>query len=604
MTIIKTLQNAAIAGLANLYGHDFTEKDFQVSQTKPEFEGDYTIVLFSIIKKLKKPPDIIGKELGDYITKNYYFVFSEYNVIKGFLNISVTDKYLSGFLQKKYNDKCFGKKEINGKKIMVEYSSPNTNKPLHLGHLRNNFIGWSIAEISKANGYDVIKSCIVNDRGIHICKSMLAWQKFANGATPETTQTKGDHFVGDYYVKFNTEYKKQVEELITSGKTREDAEKQAPILKATQQMLVDWENNDPEVKSLWKKMNTWVYEGFEKTYKRIGSDFDKIYYESETYLLGKDFVQEGVEKGILYKKDDGSIWIDLTENGMDEKLLLRSDGTSVYITSDIGLAKQKYEEYKPEKSIYVIGDEQIYHMKVLQFICKNLGMPFSDGIYHLSYGMVELPSGKMKSREGTVVDADDLINEMVATAKNHTEQLGKVKDFSEEELNVLYETLGIGAMKFYLLRVDPKKRMIFNPEESIDFHGYTGPFVQYTFARIQSILRKVGNGDRAMVNAQSEIRNHKSEIEQQLLPAERSLILFLEQYSTAIEQAGNEMDPSIIANYVFQLSQKFNSFYADHSVANAETEEKKQLRLCLSVMCANIIKSSMKLLGIEVPDKM
>ncbi|MBA2561999.1 MAG: arginine--tRNA ligase, partial [Chitinophagaceae bacterium] len=426
MTLLETLQEAVIESLSSLYKQDFTVKDFQVGQTKPEFDGDYTVVLFSLIKKLKKSSEITGNELGEHIIKNYPSVFNKYNIIKGFLNITVTDKYLFDLLQKKYNDKCFGKKEMNGKKIMVEYSSPNTNKPLHLGHLRNNFIGWSIAEISKANGYEVIKSCIVNDRGIHICKSMLAWQLFANGATPETTQTKGDHFVGDYYVKFNDEYKKQVEELTASGKTKEEAEKQAPLMKATQQMLLDWENNDPEVKSLWKKMNTWVYDGFEKTYQRIGSDFDKMYYESETYLQGKDFVQEGLEKGILYKKADGSVWIDLTENGVDEKLLLRSDGTSVYITSDIGLAKQKYEQYKPEKSIYVIGDEQIYHMKVLRLICKKLGMPFADGIYHLSYGMVELPSGKMKSREGTVVDADDLIDEMTATAKSHTEKLGKV----------------------------------------------------------------------------------------------------------------------------------------------------------------------------------
>ena len=604
MTIIETLKTAVSECLSTLYAQSSTEKDFQVSQTKPEFEGDYTVVLFSLVKKLKKSPEITGSELGEYIIKNYFSVFNKYNIIKGFLNVTVNDKCLFDLLQEKFNDKCFGKKEMNGKKIMVEYSSPNTNKPLHLGHLRNNFIGWSIAEIAKANGYGVIKSCIVNDRGIHICKSMLAWQLFANGATPETTQIKGDHFVGDYYVKFNNEYKKQVEELTASGKTKEEAEKRAPLMKATQQMLLDWENNDPEVKSLWKKMNTWVYEGFEKTYQRIGSDFDKIYYESETYLLGKDFVQEGLEKGILNKKDDGSVWIDLTENGMDEKLLLRSDGTSVYITSDIGLAKQKYEQYKPEKSIYVIGDEQIYHMNVLKLVCTKLGMPFADGIYHLSYGMVELPSGKMKSREGTVVDADDLIDEMIATAKSHTEKLGKVKEFSEDELNELYETLGIGAMKFYLLRVDPKKRIIFNPEESIDFHGFTGPFVQYTFARIQSILRKVGNGQWAMGNGELEIGNRKLEIKEQLLPQEKSLILSLEQYSTAVEQASDELDPSVIANYVFHLAQKFNSFYAEHSVANAETDEKKQLRLRLSFMCATIIKSGMKLLGIAVPDKM
>ncbi|MEO6454279.1 MAG: arginine--tRNA ligase [Ginsengibacter sp.] len=603
MTIIEILKNAVLESLA-IYGQSFTPKDFQVSETNPEFEGDYTVILFSLIKNLKKSPDVLGSELGKHIIENNGSIFYGFNVIKGFLNISVTDEYLTAFLQKNHNHKSFGKQQPNGKKIMVEYSSPNTNKPLHLGHLRNNFIGWSIAEILKANGYEVIKTCIVNDRGIHICKSMLAWQLFANGATPQSTNMKGDHFVGDYYVKFNNEYKKQVEELIQTGRTKDEAEKEAPLMKETQQMLVDWENNDAEVKQLWKKMNAWVYEGFEITYKRIGSDFDKTYYESETYLLGKDFVYEGLDKGILYKKDDESIWIDLTENGLDEKLVLRGDGTSVYITSDIGLAKQKYEQYGPDQSIYVVGDEQNYHLKVLQVICKKLGMPFADGIYHLSYGMVELPTGKMKSREGTVVDADDLIDEMILTAKRHTEELGKVKDFHEEELQKLYETLGLGAMKFYLLRVDPKKRMVFNPEESIDFHGFTGPFVQYTFARIQSVLKKVGSLQLAVASEQQTTNNYPPSTIHQLLPLEKQLILKLEQFSAAIAQARDELNPSVIANYVFHLAKIFNSFYTEHSIVNAENELKKNLRLSIADMTANVLGSGMQLLGISMPDRM
>lgn len=593
MTIIQTLQKAAAESLQSLYNQPFTEKDFQVSQTKPEFEGNYTVVLFSLVKSLKKSPEMLGNELGEKLITDHPAVFSKYNIIKGFLNLTITDNYLYDLLKKNYNDVCFGKQEMNGKRIMVEYSSPNTNKPIHLGHLRNNFLGWSVAEILKANGYDVIKSSIINDRGIHICKSMISWQRFANGATPESTNTKGDHFVGDYYVKFNDEYKREVEKLRSEGVEREKAEKEAPIMQETQQMLLDWENHKPEVIDLWKKMNGWVYEGFDVTYKRIGSDFDKTYYESDTYLLGKDFVQEGLQKGILYKKEDGSIWIDLTDEGLDEKLLLRADGTSVYITQDLGLAKQKYEEYKPDKSIYVIGDEQNYHMKVLKLICKKLGMPFAEGIYHLSYGMVELPSGKMKSREGTVVDADEMVDEMIATAKQHTEELGKVKDFKSHELHELYETLGLGAMKFYLLRVEPKKRMVFNPEESIDFHGFTGPFVQYTYARIRSVLRKVGE--------QSTVHSQQST---ELLPLEKELILTLEQYSQTIEQAATELNPSVIANYIFHLAKMFNSFYTEHSIANAESEEKKQLRLQIASMTANIIKSSMQLLGIKVPERM
>jgi arginyl-tRNA synthetase len=591
MSIVNSIQQSVTASLSAVFNQSFTEKDFQINQTKPEFEGDYTVVMFALVKSLKLSPEVIGTQLGEYLTTTYPELFTKFNIIKGFLNLTVSDTYWTNFVDKNYANNDFGKKEKNGKKVMVEYSSPNTNKPLHLGHLRNNFLGWSIAEILDANGYDVIKTCIVNDRGIHICKSMIAWQLFANGATPTSTNTKGDHFVGEYYVKFNDEYKKQVEELIASGKTKDEAEKEAPIMKATQQMLLDWEEGKPDVIALWKEMNNWVYEGFDVTYKKIGSNFAKTYYESNTYLLGKDIVQQGLAKKVFFKKEDGSIWIDLTADGLDEKLVQRKDGTSVYMTQDIGLAELKYDEYKIDQSIYVIGNEQNYHMKVLQLICKKLGMPFADGIFHLSYGMVELTTGKMKSREGTVVDADDLVDEMIATSKHHTEELGKVKDFTDAELKDLYDTIGLGAMKFYLLRVDPKKTMVFNPEESIDFHGFTGPFVQYTHARIKSILRKTTTG-------------HQLATTGELLKLEKEVIIAVEQFSAAIEQAAIEHNPSAIAIYVFNLAKTFNSFYTVHSIANAETEEKKQLRLLIATMTANVIKSSMELLGINVPERM
>lgn len=578
--------------LSALYERPFAETDFQINQTKPEFEGDYTVVMFSLVKSLKLSPDAIGTALGDHLTKNFPQYFSSYNIIKGFLNLSISDGYWQELLEKNHADICFGKKEMTGKKVMVEYASPNTNKPLHLGHLRNIFLGWSVSEILKACGYEVIKTCIVNDRGIHICKSMLAWEMFGDGATPESTNTKGDHFVGEYYVKFNESYKREVEELVAAGVPREEAEKETWTIKRTQQMLLDWEAGKPEVLELWKKMNGWVYEGFDITYKNIGVGFDKIYYESDTYLLGKDIVKQGMDKKVFYQKDDSSIWIDLTADGLDEKIVQRSDGTSVYITQDIGLALQKYEQYKMEQSIYVIGNEQNYHMKVLKLICQKLGMPNADNIYHLSYGMVELTSGKMKSREGTVVDADDIVEEMISTSRHHTEELGKVKDFNETELSALYETIGLGAMKFYLLRVDPKKTMVFNPAESIDFHGFTGPFVQYTYARIQSILRKEENTISGKISSDL------------LLPAEKEVLVVAEQYPSIIEQAAQEHNPSVVANYVFNLAKTFNSFYAEHSIANAETGDKKQLRLKLSLLTANIIKSGMNLLGISVPERM
>ncbi len=591
MSIVASLQKSTIESLETLFGQSFTEKDFQVNQTKPEFEGDYTVVMFSLVKALRLSPDTIGNQLGEHLVKNYPHLFSAYNIIKGFLNLTVSNEYWLQLLNKNYNDICFGKQPMNNKKVMVEYSSPNTNKPLHLGHLRNNFLGWSVAEILKANGNTIFKSCIVNDRGIHICKSMIAWQLFADGATPQTTHTKGDHFVGDYYVKFNDEYKKQVAALVAGGMNEADAEKEAPIMKATQQMLLDWEAGKPDVIALWKKMNGWVYEGFDITYKRIGSDFDKMYYESNTYLLGKDIVQTGLDKKVFFKKPDGSVWIDLTADGLDEKLVLRKDGTSVYITQDIGLAQQKYDEYKIDKSIHVIGNEQDYHMKVLQLICKKMGVPYADDIHHLSYGMVELPTGKMKSREGTVVDADDIVTEMENEARHKTEELGKVKDFSETELSELYHTIGLGALKFFLMRVDPKKKMVFNPEESIDFHGFTGPFIQYNYARIRSVLRK--NEFLKDVSA-----------DEHFLPLEKELVVSLEKYGSVIAQAADELNPSAIAIYIYHLAKTFSSFFAEHSIANAETAEKKQLRLQLANMTANVIKSGMQLLGITVPERM
>jgi arginyl-tRNA synthetase len=588
----KIIREKAIEAIESLHGIRFTERDFQVSPTKPEFEGDYTIVLFSLIKQLKSSPASLGNALGNKMMADDPDFFDSFNIIKGFLNFTIKPAFLLDMLNKHYQDPCFGKAPLNGKKIMVEYSSPNTNKPLHLGHLRNNFLGRSIAEILKANGYDVFKTCIVNDRGIHICKSMIAWNRYGNQATPALTHTKGDHFVGDYYVKFNDAYKLEIEQLTAQGMDKAIAEKEAPIMKEAQQMLLDWENGKPEVIELWKKMNQWVYAGFDVTYQRIGSDFAKTYYESETYLLGKDTVELGLTKGVFYRKPDGSVWIDLTAEGLDEKLVLRKDGTSVYITQDIGLAQKKYDEFGMDQSIYVIGDEQNYHMKVLQLICKKLGLPYADGIHHLSYGMVELPTGKMKSREGTVVDADDLIDEMVSISREHTQNLGKVKDFGEQELVELYDTIGLGALKYFLLRVDPKKKMIFNPEESIDFHGFTGPFVQYTHARIKSVLRK-SSVDAAVKSFPSP-----------LLKAEKDLLLLTEHYAVVLKQAADDFDPSVIATYLFQLAQSFNSFYAALSIGNAESEEKKQLRLKISSLVATIIGSGMDLLGIKVPEKM
>ena len=592
MNISQKIKAVSAKAIETIFNVSISEDDVLVNQTKPEFEGDYTVVLFALVKQLKQSPEQLGKKLGEHVIENHKEVFTSFNVIKGFLNLTISDDYLVHFLFQNYSNTSLGKFSSTHRKVVVEYSSPNTNKPLHLGHLRNNFLGWSVAEILKATGHDVMKTCVVNDRGIHICKNMIAWQLFSNGKTPETTATKGDHFVGNYYVKFNDEYKKEIDELVSQKQSKEEAERNAPIMQKTQQMLLDWEQGKSDVMELWKKMNQWVYKGFDETYKKIGTDFDKIYYESETYLLGKKFVEQGLEQGVFYRKEDGSVWIDLTNEGLDEKLVLRKDGTSVYITQDLGLADEKYKDFFYNQSIYIIADEQNYHMKVLKLILKKLNKPYADGIFHLSYGMVDLPTGRMKSREGTVVDADDLIDEMVSISAKHTQELGKVKDFTEEELKELHDTLGMGALKYYLLRVDPKKRMVFNPEESIDFHGFTGPFIQYTHARIKSILRK-----------ESQISNFKFQISN-LLKLEKELLLLLEQYPAIVKQAADEYNPSVIAIYAFTVAKTYNGFYTEHSVLNAESEEKKQLRLQLCQLTATVIKNAMGLLGINVPERM
>lgn len=633
MQIAQYIKELAAKALAALYDIQADASQVTLNETKPEFEGDYTIVLFQYVKQARKSPEAMGQEVGAWMLANSEGNLTAFNVIKGFLNLSVAEAYWIQFLENHYQSD-YGRHASNGKKVMVEYSSPNTNKPLHLGHLRNNFLGWSIAELYQWNGYDVRKTCIVNDRGVHICKSMLAWQKFGNGATPESTGMKGDHLVGDFYVQFENALRKEaapLQEQLLAGETiatldeataakatllhqklqdanlpadkkaeitdelKDIARNATTLMQEVRQMLLKWEQGDAATVNIWRMMNGWVYAGFDTTYKRIGSDFQTIYYESETYLLGKQYVDEGLEKGVFYKKEDGSVWIDLTAEGLDEKLVLRKDGTSVYITQDIGLAKRKYEDYPMEQSIYVIGDEQNYHMHVLQLICKKLGMPFADGIHHLSYGMVDLPTGRMKSREGTVVDADDLCDEMEKVAAAKTEELGKVEGFTQAELQQLYHTLGLGALKFFLLRVDPKKRMVFNPEESIDFHGFTGPFVQYTFARIQSILRKTN-----WVQPTAATKFAASSLQ----PLEKQLIVLLEQFPQTLKAACDEMNPSLVANYAFNLASLYNSFYAKHSIVNAESDEARQLRLHICALTAHVIQNSMQVLGIAVPARM
>lgn len=569
-----------------------------INQTKPEFKGDYTIVLFPFVKLLRQKPDVLGNAIGNYLLERTP-LFSGFDIVSGFLNMTVKDSFWVSFLLNQFNNTHYGERPKQDKRVMVEYSSPNTNKPLHFGHMRNIFLGFAVSNVLHANGYQVIKGNLINDRGIHICKSMIAWQRYANGATPESANVKGDHLVGDYYVRFNDAYKAEVAALVAAGKDEATAEKEAPIMKDAQEMLRKWEAGDAEVRELWQRMNGWVYEGFDESYKKLGVCFDKMYYESDTYLLGKAIVQEGLQKGVLYKKDDGSVWVDLTDVGLDQKLLLRGDGTSVYITQDLGTAKLKYDDFKLDQSVYVIADEQNYHIQVLKHILKKLGEPCADSIYHLSYGMVELPSGRMKSREGTVVDADDMMNEMIALSKKQTEEAGKAEGFSAEELEKLYETIGMGALKFYLLRVDPKKKMIFNPQESIDLHGFTATFIQYAHARICSILRK-----ESMPLLPDSTKFQSFVLTQDISPAEKKLALMLELYPSILENAAIEFNPSLLCNYCFQLAQEFNSFYDVHSISKAENEEKKQLRLMLIIMTAQILRSSMQLLGIRLPEKM
>ncbi len=571
---------------------DLAPEQISLEQTKKEFTGHATLVVFPYVRQTKKSPEQTAELLGAYLKANYPEI-ADYNVIKGFLNIVLADSFWLQVFEEQISAANFGVLPANGQRVMIEYSSPNTNKPLHLGHVRNNLLGYAVAEILKANGFEVIKANLVNDRGIHICKSMLAWQKFGNGETPESSGLKGDHLVGKYYVIFDKEYKKEIEALKAEGKTEEEAKKEAPLIKEAQAMLLKWEADDKEVKDLWKRMNEWVYAGFDESYKKLGVDFDKYYYESDTYLLGKDIVEDGLSKGVFFKKEDGSVWIDLTEDGLDEKLVRRADGTSVYITQDLGTAQLKYDEYKVDQSIYVVGNEQDYHFKVLFLILKKLGKSWADGLYHLSYGMVDLPSGKMKSREGTVVDADDLIQEMQDTAKEKTEALGKVDHFEEEEKERLYYMIGMGALKYFLLKVEPKKRLLFDPNESIDFQGNTGPFIQYTHARIRSVLNKVGfDKSGAIVKPES------------LKETELELIQILNRYPVVLAAAGRDYNPGSIANYAYELAKAYNKFYQTESILKVEDEDLKLFRLSLSYHTALRIKKAMALLGIEVPERM
>ena len=581
-----------LKAINDLYNTEISEEAIALQETRKEFEGQITIVTFPLTRISKKTPEQTGNDIGEYL-KNSLPEVTGFNVIKGFLNISISDQFWLELFTTSILQPSYGQFPKNGQKVMVEYSSPNTNKPLHLGHVRNNLLGYSVSQILDANGYDVIKANLVNDRGIHICKSMLAWQLFGNDESPETNNLKGDHLVGKYYVLFDKEYKKQIEELKATGQTEEEAKKNAPLIRKAQEMLLLWEAGDTAVISLWKMMNGWVYAGFSETYKKLGVDFDKFYYESDTYLLGKDIIAEGLEKGVFFSKPDGSVWIDLTADGLDEKLVLRADGTSVYITQDLGTAQLKYDDYKMDQSIYVVGNEQDYHFKVLFLILEKLGKTWAKGLYHLSYGMVDLPSGKMKSREGTVVDADDLVSEMIATARTRTEELGKVEGFSDEEKLSLYEMIGLGALKYFLLKVEPKKRLLFDPNESIDFQGNTGPFIQYTHARICSVLAKGFYAD-------GNISNYTPA----LTPIERDLIVLQSKYPDIIEASAKDHSPALIANYVFELAKLYNKFYHEEPILKAEDQQIKEFRLALSKGTANILKKGMKLLGIEVPDKM
>ena len=597
MTLEETLKQQVTAAVKALYGIDADDKQIQLQKTRAEFEGNITLVVFPFVKLARKAPAQVAEEIGKAMTDSAIVcepVIEKYNAVQGFLNMSIAPSFWIEQLEAIAADANYGQQSDRNKLMMVEYSSPNTNKPLHLGHVRNNLLGSSIARIQEANGWKVVKTNIVNDRGIHICKSMLAWLKFGNGETPESSGKKGDHLIGDYYVRFDKEYRKQVAELMASGKSEDDAKREAPLMKEAQAMLLKWEQGDKEVRELWAKMNSWVYAGFDETYKMMGVSFDKIYYESNTYLEGKKEVERGLQEGLFYRREDGSVWANLTNDGLDEKLLLRSDGTSVYMTQDIGTAKLRYQDYPIDKMVYVVGNEQEYHFKVLSLLLDKLGFPFGKELVHFSYGMVELPNGKMKSREGTVVDADDLMEQMIQDAKEISkDKVNTLPDITEAEANEIARKVGLGALKYFILKVDPRKNMLFNPEESIDFNGNTGPFIQYTYARIQSVLRKAETGSRL-----SAISN------QQLNDKEVALVQRLTDYPSAVKQAGEEFSPAVLCNYAYALAQEFNSFYHDYSILNESDEQKKNLRLLLSAEVAKVLKHAMGLLGIEIPERM
>ena len=595
MNIEQKIQSAVIAGLKALYQFEADEKNVQVLKTKKEFEGHYTIVVFPFLRASKKSPETTAQELGEYLKNNEKAV-AEFNVIKGFLNLTIASDCWTEMLNDINADKDFGIKHASedAPTVMIEYSSPNTNKPLHLGHVRNNLLGNALANVMAANGNKVIKTNIVNDRGIHICKSMLAWQKYGNGETPASSGKKGDHLIGDYYVAFDKHYKAEVAELMEKGMSKEEAEAASPLMKEAREMLVKWEAGDPEVRSLWKMMNEWVYEGFDETYTLMGVSFDKIYYESDTYLVGKEKVLEGLEKGLFFKKEDGSVWADLTNEGLDQKLLLRADGTSVYMTQDIGTAKLRFDDYPINKMIYVVGNEQNYHFQVLAILLDRLGFEWGKDLVHFSYGMVELPEGKMKSREGTVVDADDLMEKMIATAKEASSD--RLAECTEEEAADIARIVGLGALKYFILKVDATKNMTFNPKESIDFNGNTGPFIQYTYARIRSILRKAAEAGITVPE--------KLDTGLELSLKEEGLIQMLSEFPSVIAQAGSDYNPSVIANYVYELVKEYNQFYHDFSILREENEELKKFRLMLSQNVGKVISTGMGLLGIEVPERM
>ena len=605
MTIEQQIITTAQQAVKTLYGQEVPEKMVQLQKTKREFEGNLTLVVFPFLKISRKKPEDTAQDLGEYIKQNCDAI-ADFNVVKGFLNLVIDSKAWIGLLNEMNSNPKFGEKPVteNSPLVMIEYSSPNTNKPLHLGHVRNNLLGWSLAQIMEANGNRVIKTNIVNDRGIHICKSMLAWLKFGNGETPETSGKKGDHLIGDYYVAFDKHYREEVAELkskyVAEGMDEEaateKAKAEAPLIKEAHEMLVKWENNDPEVRALWKKMNDWVYAGFDETYKALGVGFDKIYYESNTYLVGKKKVEEGLAKGLFFRKPDNSVWADLTDEGLDQKLLLRADGTSVYMTQDIGTAEMRFADYPIDKMIYVVGNEQNYHFQVLSILLDRLGFKWGKELVHFSYGMVELPNGKMKSREGTVVDADELIEAMVDDALKTSEELGKFKDMSEEERREIARVVGLGALKYFILKVDARKNMLFNPEESIDFNGNTGPFIQYTYARIRSILRKAeAEGIAIPASLEANMPLNEKEIE---------LIQKIGEFGAAVEQAGKDYSPSGIANYCYELTKAFNQFYHDYSILGADTKEEKLVRLVLAANVAKTLRNGMALLGIEVPERM